>query len=77
MTPPGYIFIFRRPLLLLFNSSVPSGNVARIPLDFMDPLAVESTTTAGMTVYYQFFHRDTFFPGGGNWTSGIGVTWAP
>jgi len=55
----------------------PSGNVARIPLDFMDPTAVEGTTLAGLTVYYQFFHRDTFFPGGGNWTSGIGVTWAP
>jgi len=32
---------------------------------------------SGVTLYYQFFHRDTFFPQGGNWTNGIAVTWAP
>ena len=67
-----------RGMIRRLNAVVfPSGNVARLPLDFADPQSVESTTMAGVTLHYQFFHRDTFFPGGGNWTSGISVTWAP
>ena len=54
-----------------------AGNQATLPLDFSDPLLAESSTEAGVTVYYQYFHRDTIFMGGGNWTNGIAVTWAP
>ena len=55
----------------------PAGNVARLELDFADPASVESSTMAGVTLHYQFAHRDTIFAGGGNWTSGLSVTWAP
>ncbi|MEM1448673.1 MAG: hypothetical protein AAGI22_06145 [Planctomycetota bacterium] len=55
----------------------PAGNVARLELDFADPASVESSTMAGVTMHYQFAHRDTIFAGGGNWTSGLSVTWAP
>lgn len=56
---------------------VPAGNVATLPLDFCDPLLVEFGTLPGTTMYYQYFHRDTVFAGGGNWSNGIAVTWAP
>ncbi|MEM6675621.1 MAG: hypothetical protein AAF726_22410 [Planctomycetota bacterium] len=54
-----------------------TGGQATLPLDFSDPSLVEGSTEAGVTLYYQLFHRDTFFPGGGNWTNALGVTWAP
>ncbi|MEM6674753.1 MAG: hypothetical protein AAF726_18040 [Planctomycetota bacterium] len=63
----------RRLTTILF----PIGNVSRLELDFTDGTAVESSTMAGSTVYYQYAHRDTQFPGGGNWTSGIAITWVP
>ncbi|MEM1447680.1 MAG: hypothetical protein AAF957_06165 [Planctomycetota bacterium] len=53
------------------------GNEATLPLDFTDGALVESSTMAGVTEYYQYFHRDTVFPGGGNWTNALSVTWAP
>ncbi|MEM6675620.1 MAG: hypothetical protein AAF726_22405 [Planctomycetota bacterium] len=53
------------------------GGQAELQLDFSDPGLVESATMPGETVHYQLFHRDSFFLGGGNWTNGISVTWAP
>lgn len=54
---------------------LPIGNTATLPLDF-EGTGVESSTTAGVTSYYQWFHRD-MTAGGGNYSSGLAVTWAP
>ncbi|MEM9802196.1 MAG: hypothetical protein AAGA20_17860 [Planctomycetota bacterium] len=53
------------------------GNQATLGLDFADAGLVENSVSAGTTFFYQFFHRDSVFPGGGNYTNGIGITWAP
>ncbi|MEM1447682.1 MAG: hypothetical protein AAF957_06155 [Planctomycetota bacterium] len=54
-----------------------TGGLASLSLDFSDPATVESSVVVGQTFYYQFFHRDTVFAGGGNYTNGVAVTWAP
>ena len=52
-----------------------SSNQAVLPLDFTDGARVESSTDAGYPLHYQFFYRDSTFPGGGNFTDGIQVFW--
>ncbi|MEM9381649.1 MAG: hypothetical protein AAGB93_16965 [Planctomycetota bacterium] len=54
-----------------------TGGLASLQLDFSDATTVESGVAVGQTFYYQYFHRDTVFPGGGNFTNGVAVTWAP
>jgi len=54
-----------------------TSNRAEYSFDFTNPAYAESAAMAGTTLYYQFFHRDTFFPQGGNWSNGIAITWAP
>jgi len=50
-----------------------SGNTASLQLDFFG-LGAESATMAGVTMYYQWWHRDTT-PGGANFSEGLAVTW--
>ncbi|MDG1491898.1 MAG: hypothetical protein P8R43_08395 [Planctomycetota bacterium] len=76
-SPIGGTFCLGGGIQRLNGIVQPSGNRAEFSLDFNDPANAESAAMAGVTLYYQFFHRDTFFPQGGNWTNGIAVTWAP
>lgn len=54
-----------------------SGTQATLPLDFTDMANAEFGTEAGQTRYYQFFYRDGATGLGGNFTTGVAVTWAP
>ncbi len=76
-SPIGGTFCLGGGIQRLNGIVLPSGNRAEFSLDFTDPANAESAAMSGVTLYYQFFHRDTFFPQGGNWTNGIAVTWAP
>lgn len=76
-SPLGGQFCVSANIVRMNQIVSPVSNVASLPLDFTDPLLVESTTMAGVTMYYQYFHRDTLYPGGGNWSNGIAITWAP
>lgn len=50
-----------------------SGNTASLALDFAGS-GPESSTMAGVTVHYQWWHRDTLSPGA-NLSEGLSVTW--
>lgn len=77
MSPIGGQFCVNSNIVRMNTIIVPASNVATLALDFTDPLLVESSTIAGVTMYYQYFHRDTLYMGGGNWSNGIAITWAP
>ncbi|MEZ6017822.1 MAG: hypothetical protein R3F49_22145 [Planctomycetota bacterium] len=77
VSPIGGQFCVNSNIVRMNSIVVPASNVATLALDFTDPLLVEFGTLAGVTTYYQYFHRDTLFMGGGNWSNGIAITWAP
>ncbi len=52
---------------------IPVGNTASYALDFVNGGA-EVGTMPGVTMYYQWFHRDTI-GGGGNFSEGLAITW--
>lgn len=52
---------------------MPAGNTASYALDFVSG-GVETSTMPGVTVYYQWFHRDTIGMGG-NFSEGLAITW--
>jgi len=52
---------------------IPSGNTASYALDFVSG-GVETNTMPGVTMYYQWFHRDTIGMGG-NFSEGLAITW--
>lgn len=54
-----------------------TANEASLQLDFADPAKFEFGTPVGQTAYYQFFFRDQSTGLGGNYTTGVAVTWAP
>lgn len=51
----------------------PTGNTLSYALDFVSG-GVETTTMPGVTMYYQWFHRDTIGMGA-NFSEGLAVTW--
>ena len=77
MSPIGGNLCLRGTFERMNTIVAASGQQATLPLDFSDASLVENSTQAGVTEYYQFFHRDTLYPGGGNWTTALAVTWAP
>ncbi|MEM1450641.1 MAG: hypothetical protein AAF957_06065 [Planctomycetota bacterium] len=77
MSPIGGNLCLRGTFERMNTIVAASGQQATLPLDFSDASLVENSTQAGVTEYYQFFHRDTLYPGGGNWTNALAVTWAP
>jgi len=76
-SPIGGQFCVNANIVRMNQIVAPVSNVATLPLDFTDPTLVEFGTLAGVTTYYQYFHRDTIYAGGGNWSNGIAITWAP
>ncbi len=76
-SPIGGTFCLSAGIQRLNQIVQASGNRAEYNLDFNNMAYPESAAMAGTTLYYQFFHRDTFFPQGGNWSNGIAITWAP
>lgn len=76
-SPIGGHFCVNANIVRMNQIVAPVANVATLPLDFADPSLVEFGTMAGVTTYYQYFHRDTIYAGGGNWSNGLSVTWAP
>lgn len=71
----GGLLCLRNQVQRLGSPLMPSGNVAALPLDFTG-MGPESAVMAGTTSYFQWFHRDTTFGGGGNFSLGLRVTWA-
>lgn len=76
-SPIGGTFCVNAGIQRLNTVVLASGNRAEYSFDFTNPNFAESQAMAGTTLYYQLFHRDTFFPQGGNWSNGIAITWAP
>lgn len=76
-SPIGGQFCVNANIVRMNQIVAPVSNVAILPLDFTNPALVEFGTLAGVTTYYQYFHRDTIYAGGGNWSNGIAITWAP
>lgn len=76
-SPIGGQFCVNANIVRMNQIIAPVSNVATLALDFTDPLLVEFGTMAGVTTYYQYFHRDTIYAGGGNWSDGVAITWAP
>jgi hypothetical protein len=76
-SPIGGQFCVNANIVRMNQVIAPVSNVATLPLDFTDPTLVEFGTMAGVTTYYQYFHRDTIYAGGGNWSNGVAITWAP
>lgn len=75
-SPIGGQFCVNANIVRLNQIVAPVNNVATLALDFTDSTLAEFGTLVGSTVYYQYFHRDTIFSGGGNWSNGIAITWA-
>ncbi|MDB4453942.1 hypothetical protein N9188_00720, partial [bacterium] len=59
-SPIGGTFCLGGGIQRLNGIVLPSGNRAEFSLDFTDPVNAESAAMSGVTLYYQFFHRDTF-----------------